>query len=332
MGEPLRFSGIIPANVLPFNSDCSIDETDYRGHLRWLAGVRGVTGMTVNGHAAEVSSLSREERRRALAIAVDEVGPRLPVIAGIYTDSTWEGVELARDAKAEGAGGLLVFPPAVFMWGVQLRPEMAVRHIRAIADAVDLPLVVFQYPIASGLGYDPDTLVRLTEIPRVAAVKEWSNDIVAFEQNLRAIRATGRPVAVLSSFTMSLFGSFALGADGAISGMGSVAADLQAELFAHVQHGDLEAARRVNDRLEPLVRVFYAPPFLDMHNRMKEALVLLGRIRRAVVRPPLLPVTDAERERIRAALAQAGLSRSRPSTGPAVESRDAEARRPAPSR
>jgi 4-hydroxy-tetrahydrodipicolinate synthase len=310
MGQSLKFSGVIPANVLPFNADYSIDETDYRRHLRWLAGVPGVTGITVNGHAAEVSSLSREERRRALAIALDEVGSRLPLIAGIYTDSTLEAVELARDARAEGAGGLLIFPPSLFMWGVQLRPEMARRHFATIAEAVDLPLIVFQYPVASGLGYTPETLVQATEIPQVVAVKEWSNDIVAFERNLRAIRATGRPVAVLSSFSTSLFASFVLGADGAISGMGSVAADLQAELFAHVRRGDLEAARRVNDRLDPLVQVFYAPPFLDMHNRMKEALALLGRIRRAVVRPPLQPIREPERQHIRSALVQAGLSPS----------------------
>jgi 4-hydroxy-tetrahydrodipicolinate synthase len=308
MGQPLKFSGVIPANILPLNTDYSIDETDYRRHLRWLAGVPGVTGITVNGHAAEVSSLSREERRRALAIALEEVGSRLPLIAGIYTDSTLEAIDLARDAQAEGAHGLLIFPPSLFMWGAELRPEMATGHVARIAEAVDIPLVVFQYPIASGLGYAPDTLVMLTEIPRVVAIKEWSNDIVAFERNLRAIRATGRPVAVLSSFTTSLFASFLLGADGAISGMGSVAADLQAELFARVQHGELEAARAVNDRLDPLVRVFYAPPFLDMHNRMKEALALLGRIRRAVVRPPLQPIGETERQRIRSALAQAGLT------------------------
>lgn len=310
MDQRPMFSGVIPANILPLETDYTIDEADYRRHLRWLAEVPGVTGITVNGHAAEVSSLSRTERRHALAVARDEVGPDLPLIAGIYTDSTFDAVELGRDAKAEGASGLLVFPPSLFMWGVQLRPEMASRHFAAIAEAVDLPLVVFQYPTASGLGYDLDTLVRLTEIPQVVAIKEWSNDIVAFEQTLRAIRATGRHVTVLSSFTMSLFASFVLGADGAISGMGSVAADLQADLFARVRRGDLEGARRVSDRLNPLVRVFYAPPFLDMHNRMKEALTLLGRIRRAVVRPPLQPIGEPERQRIREALAQAGLSLS----------------------
>lgn len=307
MPDQLTFSGVIPANLLPFTPDYGIDEVNYRRHLRWLADVPGVTAITVNGHAAEVSSLHRDERRQALAIALDEVGSELPLIAGIYTDNTFEAVELARDARSEGARGLLVFPPTLFMWGAQLRPEMPYRHFAMIAEAVDLPLVVFQYPPSSGIGYTPETLVRLTDIPQVMAVKEWSNDIIAFERNLRAIRSTGRPVAILSSFTVSLFSSFVLGADGAISGMGSVAADLQAELFAHVQGGDLEAARQINDRLEPLVRVFYAPPFVDMHNRMKEALATLGRIDRAVVRPPLQPVSDAERSRIGEALHQAGL-------------------------
>jgi 4-hydroxy-tetrahydrodipicolinate synthase len=303
----LTFSGIMPANILPFKADLSIDEGAYRAHLRWLADTRGVTGIVANGHAAEVSSLSREERKRALAIALDEVGAKCPVVAGVYADGTAEAAELARDAKAEGAAGVLVFPPTLFMWGAQQKPDMALRHFGEIASRADLPIVVFEYPPASGIGYAPETLAKLCAIPQVAAVKDWSNDIVAFEQNLRALRATGRPVAMLSSFTMSLMATFLLGADGAISGMGSVAADLQAELFEACGKGDLDGARRVNERLAPLVSVFYAPPFVDMHNRMKEALVLLGRLPAAYVRPPLTPVSTGEREAIRRALAAAGL-------------------------
>ena len=307
MSAPLTFSGVMPANVLPFGTDLSIDEPAYRRHLRWLADTHGVTGIVANGHAAEVSSLTREERRRALAIALDEIAGQCPVVAGVYSDGTREAVELARDARAAGAAGLLVFPPTLFMWGAQQKPDMVVRHFSEIAAGVDLPIIVFEYPPTSGIGYAPETLARLTEIPRVAGVKDWSNDIVAFERNLRALRATGRPVAMLSSFTMSLMATFLLGADGAISGMGSVAADLQAELFALCQKGDVDGARRVNDRLDPLVRVFYAPPFVDMHNRMKEALVILGRIPAAHVRPPLTPVSEAERAAIGGALRAAGL-------------------------
>ena len=310
MSEPLRFEGVMPANLLPFRADLSIDEPAYRAHLSWLAAVRGVTGLVVNGHAAEVSSLDRDERRRALAIAVDEVRGQLPVVAGVYTDGTHEAVRLARDAKAEGAAGILLFPPTLFMWGAQLKPDMVIRHYSEVA-AVGLPVVAFEYPPACGIGYAPETLARLAQIPQVVAIKDWSNDIVAFEANLRAVRATGRAVAMLSSFTMSLMASFLLGADGAISGMGSVTADLQAELFEACGKGDLDGARRINDRLAPLVSVFYAPPFVDMHNRMKEALVLLGRIPAAYVRPPLTPVSGAEREAIRRVLVASGLTPER---------------------
>ncbi|MGH7359363.1 MAG: dihydrodipicolinate synthase family protein [Candidatus Rokuibacteriota bacterium] len=302
MREPLRFEGVMPANLLPFRADLSIDEPAYRRHLRWLADTRGVTGLVVNGHAAEVASLDREERRRALGVALDEVAGKVPVVAGVYTDGTAEAVRLAQDACAEGAAGILLFPPTLFMWGAQVKPDMVIRHVSEVAAGAGLPIIVFEYPPASGIGYAPETLARLCEIPQVAGVKDWSNDIVAFERNLRAIRATGRPVAVLSSFTMSLMASFLLGADGAISGMGSVVADLQADLLDACRKGDLEEARRVNDRLDPLVRVFYAPPFVDMHNRMKEALVILGRLPAAHVRPPLTPIPDHERAAIRAAL------------------------------
>ena len=307
MTSALRFSGCMPANLLPFRADLEIDEPAYRAHLRWLADTPGVTGIVANGHAGEVSSLSREERIRALAIALDEIAGRVPVVAGVYADGTQEAIALARDARAAGAAGLLVFPPTIFMWGAQLKPDMVLRHFSTLADAVDLPLIAFEYPLASGIGYSPDTLAELCKLPAVAGVKDWSNDIVSYERNLRALRACGRPVAMLSSFTMSLMASFLLGADGCISGMGSVAADLQAELFAAVQAGDLGRARAVNGQLAPLVSAFYAPPFVDMHNRMKEALALLGRIPAAHVRPPLTPVSDDERQRIRLALREAGI-------------------------
>jgi 4-hydroxy-tetrahydrodipicolinate synthase len=308
MTNGLRFHGCMPANILPFTADLAIDEPAYRKHLRWLVNVPGVTGLVANGHAAEVASLTREERRRTLDVALDEVAGKVPVVAGIYSDGTLEAVELARDARAAGAAGLLVFPPTLFMWGAQLKPDMVTRHFQVLADAVDLPLVVFEYPPASGIGYSPETLAELCKIPTVAAVKDWSNEIVAYEKNLRAVRATGRPVAMMSSFTMSLMATFMLGADGCISGMGSVAADLQSALFAAVQAGRLDEARRLNDRLAPLVSVFYAPPFVDMHNRMKEALAILGRIPAAHVRPPLTPLSEDERHRIRLALRASGLS------------------------
>src|SRR5262245_5982964 len=121
MNNHLRFHGCFPANLLPFTADLEIDEPAYRAHLRWLADTKGVNGIVANGHASEVSSLLREERKRSLAIALDEVAGKVPVIAGVYSDGTREAVEFARDAQAAGAAGLLVFPPTLFMWGAQVK-------------------------------------------------------------------------------------------------------------------------------------------------------------------------------------------------------------------
>jgi 4-hydroxy-tetrahydrodipicolinate synthase len=124
---------------------------------------------------------------------------------------------------------------------------------------------------------------------------------------IRALQSLKRPVNVLTTHSAWLLSSLVLGCNGLLSGSGSVIPDLQAALFQAVQRNDLAEARRLNDRIYPLARVFYAEPWVDMHNRMKEALVLLGRLPRAVVRPPLVKLGRAEIDRIRGALVEAGL-------------------------
>jgi 4-hydroxy-tetrahydrodipicolinate synthase len=130
----------------------------------------------------------------------------------------------------------------------------------------------------------------------------------AHERQLRELRALDRPVKMLTTHSQWLLASLALGCDGLLSGAGSVIAPLQVALFEAVQAGDLKKAQLVNDRIYPTIRAFYDHPLVDMHNRMKEALVLLGRLPRAVVRPPLQRVTDAERQKIARQLELAGLS------------------------
>ena len=300
--------GVIPANLLPFNADLSIDEPSYRQHLRDLADTRGVTAITANAHASETASLTHAERRRALVIATDEVGDRVPIIAGVYADGTLEAGNQARDAAADGARALLVFPPVPFIAGVQHRPEMVYAHFARIADTSGVPLIAFQHPLRSNLSYTTEMLVELAErVPNVVAIKDWSQDIVVCERNLRALHDLGRPFSVLTTYSQALLPALVQGADGLLSGHGSVVAALHVELWEAVRWGDLFAAQAVADRLFVLTEAFYADPFLDMHNRMKAALVMLGRLPAAHVRPPLLPLGAAEQARIRKALEQAGM-------------------------
>ena len=297
-------AGVIPAVLLPFHDDLSIDEASYRAHLRDVASVEGLSAITVNAHASEVASCTFDEQRRVLEISREEL--KLPIVNGIYADGSLEAARIARMAEQGGASALLVFPPGIYAFGQ--RPEMAVEHFKRIADASSLPLILFQYPLAGGQGYPTPTLLEIVEkVPSVKAIKDWCANPQVHERQVRLLQSRARPVNVLSTHSSWLLSSLVLGCAGLLSGSGSVIADLQAKLFRLVKENNLEKAKAIHDRITPTVEVFYAEPWVDMHNRMKEALVLLGKLPRAVVRPPLVKIPAAEIERIRAALVAAGL-------------------------
>jgi 4-hydroxy-tetrahydrodipicolinate synthase len=298
--------GVIPAVLLPFDSDLAIDEAAFRKHLRDVAAIEGISAITINAHSTEVASCAFDEQRRVLEIAQDEIGGSVPLINGIWADGSIEAARIAHMAAEGGASALLVFPPAPFTLGQS--PAMALAHFKRIADATDLPLVAFQYPLATGQGYPKDTLLQLCEqVPTIRAIKDWINNVPHHEWHVRTLQSLPRPVNVLTTHSAWLFSSLVLGCNGLLSGSGSVIADLQAALFRAVKANDLTEAKRLNDRIYPLMRVFYADPAIDMHNRMKESLFLLGRLPPAVVRPPLVKLETAEIARIRNALIESGL-------------------------
>ena len=298
--------GVIPAVLLPFNDDLSIDEAAYRAHLRDVGSVEGISAITTNAHSSEVASCGVEEQRRVLAITVDEIGARLPVVSGVYAENGLEAARIAKMAHEVGAAALLVFPSGVTTFGQ--RPEMAIDHFKRIAGATDLPLIVFQYPLAGGQGYPLATLEKICDaVPTVRAIKDWCMNPQLHERHVRVLQSRAPAVNVLTTHSAWLMSSLVLGCNGLLSGSGSVIADLQAQLFFAIKNNDLVKAKAIHDRISPTAEVFYAEPWVDMHNRMKEALVLMGRLPRAVVRPPLMKLTAAEIERIRQALAAAGL-------------------------
>jgi 4-hydroxy-tetrahydrodipicolinate synthase len=306
--------GVIPAVLLPFHEDLSIDEPNFRAHLRDVGSVQGLSAITINAHSTEVASCTPDEQARVMEITGEEVGAKLPIIHGVWADGSQEAARIARRAEAGGASALLVFPPAPFTLGQSA--AMALAHFKTIADATDLPLIVFQYPLTTGQGYPAATLERLfDEVPTIRAIKDWTPQVPQHESQIRALQGRKRPVNVLSTNSAWLLSSLVLGCNGLLSGSGSVIADLQARLYRAVKANDLAEARRLNDRIYPTARVFYADPFVDMHNRMKEALVLLGKLPRAVVRPPLVKISDAEIGRIREALIEAGLLGTQTSQG-----------------
>src|SRR5262249_30326325 len=159
---------------------------------------------------------------------------------------------------------------------------------RHIAAATSLPLVIFQYPLASGMGYRHETLQRLIEeIPSICGMKDNCSEASYHEATIKLLQREGpRPFTVVTTHSSWLLSSLVLGCGGILSGSGSTVADLQVALWETVQAKDIDRARSVADRIYHWTRVIYTPaPYADAHNRMKEAQVLLGRLPGAVVRP-----------------------------------------------
>lgn len=301
--------GVIPATLLAFNEDLEIDWAETRRHLLHVAATPGLSAITVNGHASEVHACTFDEQRMLLDKTLEDIGDRIPVIAGVFADGSLEAARIAKMSEAAGASALLVFPSSVLMMGGERRPEMAHAHFSRIAEASDLPIICFNYARWTNLAYPLDTIVSLAEaIPSINAIKDWTAEPAEHERNIRTLQSLSRPINVLTTNSAWLMASLCMGANGLLSGAGSIIPDLQVAMFRAIQANDLKTARALNDRMQPVTQAFYAAPFLDMHNRMKEAAVLLGRQDRAVVRPPLAKLSSAEIARIDQALKAAGIS------------------------
>ena len=176
------------------------------------------------------------------------------------------------------------------------RPELFIDYYKALGDATDLPIILFQFPKWTGLQQGLDTLVKICEsVPSIVAIKDLCSDPALHEKQIRTLHSLSRPVNVLTTHSSWLMGSLPMGVRGIISGAGSVIAGMQVELFDAYQQGDMARAAVAGERIYASVQAFYAAPYIDWQARMKEALVMLGRLPAAHVRPPLKAIGDPER-------------------------------------
>jgi 4-hydroxy-tetrahydrodipicolinate synthase len=303
MTQSLDLDGLIPATLLPLTADAEIDEPALRGYIRWLIGFDGLKALAVNMDTGEGPHLARDEKRRVLEIYADEVRGRLPLLAGIGGPWTAQAVELARDAQAAGASGLVVFPIAAFA-GEPLPPDVPHTYHAAIADAVPLPMVLFQLqPALAGVLFSRETLLRLIEVPTVIAIKEASFDAVKFVETRRILDEAPRRITMLTGNDNFIFESFVLGCEGALIGFGTIAIAEQIDMFRRIAAGDIAGASRINQAVvRPLADALFAPPVRNYRARLKEALHALGVIPPPHMRPPLLRLDDDERRAVREAL------------------------------
>ena len=302
----LDLRGITPAIVTPMTPDDSLDLPALRRYVEWLV-AQGPIALAINVDTGEGPHLTANERRQIIETVKDVVRGRCLVVGGVAGPSTAQGAANARDAQAAGADALLVFPIPAFL-GQPLKPEVAYRYHAAIAEAVDIPLILFQLqPALGGVLYTTETLHRLIEISSVIAIKEASFDAMRFLQVKAALESASRKITLLTGNDNFICESMILGAEGALLGFSTLGTREQVAMLEAVKRDDIAGARTIGDRLQPLANVIFAPPVTDYRARTKEALKMLGVIESTTVRPPLLPLDEVERAAVQRALERAGL-------------------------
>ena len=289
----IRLTGVIVATVLPFTEEGEIDWDSYKRLLDYCAAPDGITSVFVNGHAGEGAALTPAERLQVIEITKEHLDCGKPLLSGIIPYSTAEAIDQAKDAKAAGADVAVLFPQPQFAAGGTRTSDVPLAYVRAVLDAVCIPVSIFQYPLGSGSGYSTETLVEVARLSGVIAIKEGSDSMTAYEDNWRRVKEAAPNVSILPSNFDWFLAQCAVGADGILSGLASLAPHFLIDLWRATEAADLSAMRAAGDRLYAIVRTIYgASPRMDMHTRIKAALKHLGVIDCALPRPPLLSVSE----------------------------------------
>ncbi|TFF22018.1 dihydrodipicolinate synthase family protein [Jiella endophytica] len=299
--------GITVATVLPFDFEGAVDWAGYEAVLDHCARPETTDCVFVNGHAGEATALSDGERIEVIRRTRDQIGKDRPLLAGVVPTGYPDAIRQAEMAREAGADVAVIFP-AEALGGGNASTAAPVRFMEKLAGDLQMPLSVFQFPLASGYGFSTMALAEIAQIPQVIAIKEGSATMLAYEENWRAVKKAAPDCAVLPSNFNWFLAQLAVGGDGILSGLASLAPGLLADLWRACEAMDLAAMRVASDRLHPIVRSIYGPaPVIDMHTRMKEGLKLLGVIENAAPRLPLLPQSPEVIEGVRLALVDAGL-------------------------
>lgn len=285
-----RLRGVVVATVLPFNKDGAIDWASYDRLLDYCAMPQGISAVFVNGHAGEGATLTPAERAEVILRTRKRIGDK-PLMSGIIAYSVTEAVEQARQAEKSGADCAVLFPLPGLGAGATATPRAPVAYVKAVSDAIKIPVSIFQYPLASGLGFTTDTLVEMARLSQVIAIKEGSDTMTAYEDNWRRVKTVRPDLAFLPSNFNWFMPQLAVGGDGILSGLASLTPHWLIDLWRASEANDLVAMRGTSDLLYPVVRSIYgAAPLIDMHTRIKVGLKKLGIIENASPRPPLMPV------------------------------------------
>jgi len=288
------FKGSFVALITPFRNG-GVDETKFQDFVAWQV-EQGTHGLVPTGTTGEAPTLSHEEQERVIALCAEVANGKVPVVAGTGSNSTAHTIELTRMAKAAGATAALVVCP----YYNKPTQEGLYQHFKAIHDAVDIPIVIYNIPGRSAVDMSNATMARLAKLANIVGVKDATNDLA---RPLRMRIEIGSDFALLSGEDATAVAYLAQGGDGCISVTANVAPRLCSEMHEAWQKGEIGTVRQINERLIPLHDALFAE---TSPAPVKYAASLLGRCT-AEVRQPLWAIMPETQEKVQWAMRSAGL-------------------------
>ncbi len=292
----MQFRGCGTALVTPFRQDGSIDETALRNLVAWQV-ESGIDFLIPCGTTGETPTLSHDEWLQVINLTVDVVAGRCPIVAGATSNSTQDAVNKAKELAAlPGVNGILTASP----YYNKPTQEGQYRHFRAIAEAIDKPIILYNVPGRTGANIEPGTLARLAEVPNIAGVKEASGNISQMAEVCNLVPET---FAVLSGDDAVTLPLIALGGVGIISVASNEIPREMAEMTRAALNNDWETARRIHRKYLPLMLA----NFIESNPLpVKAVLAMMGKIEE-VYRLPMLPMRRDTRSKLQRVAAEVGL-------------------------
>ena len=288
------FRGSIVALITPFR-DGGVDESAYRALIEWQIN-EGTEALVPCGTTGESPTLDHAEHKRVVEVCIEAAAGRVPVIAGSGSNSTAEAIELTRHAKDAGAAAALVVTP----YYNKPTQEGLFRHYQAIAESVDLPIIIYNIPPRSVIDMSVETMARLAKLPNIIGVKDATADLT---RPIRTRLAAGPDFCQLSGEDGTALPFLAAGGHGCISVTANIAPARCAEMQRAWRRGDLATAMAMQDKLMPL----HAALFCESNPApVKYAASLLGRCS-PETRLPLAPLSEVSKETVRRAMTAVGL-------------------------
>jgi 4-hydroxy-tetrahydrodipicolinate synthase len=288
------FHGSITALITPFRGG-EVDEAAFQRFVDWQIR-EGTDALVPCGTTGESPTLSHAEHMRVVELCVEAAGGRVPVIAGTGSNSTAEAIHLTRHAKQAGAAAALVVMP----YYNKPTAEGQYRHFKAIHDAVDLPILIYNIPGRSVVDMSVETMARLAKLPNIVGVKDATNDLA---RPVRTRVAIGAEFCMLSGEDATVMAFLAQGGDGCISVTANIAPRQLADMHGAWRRNDVKTSMAINERLTPLHEALFceASP-----GPVKYAASLLGHCT-ADLRLPLCEIAEASKQRVQRGLSAAGM-------------------------